>query len=115
MTDKKSSELNLQDVSSDPYSTGEITHGAVIDVEHYQATVPLWRRVWQHSLTQMMLLSIQAFCGPAMADAITGKRNNPSLILENQWACVANSSKVSVVVVLPLRGYRISRMQSHMP
>ncbi|KAJ5329935.1 hypothetical protein N7452_010325 [Penicillium brevicompactum] len=72
MTDKKSSEIDLQNVSSDPHSNGDITHGAVIDVEHYQATVPLWRRVWQHSLTQMMLLSIQAFCGPAMADAITG-------------------------------------------
>lgn len=44
-----------------------------VDMEHYRATVPLWKRVWQHSLTQMMLLSIQAFCGPAMSDAITGK------------------------------------------
>ncbi|CAI7629363.1 unnamed protein product [Penicillium bialowiezense] len=72
MADKKTSESDLQNVGSDSYSNGEINHGAVIDVEHYQATVPLWRRVWQHSLTQMMLLSIQAFCGPAMSDAITG-------------------------------------------
>ncbi|KAJ5232589.1 hypothetical protein N7468_005545 [Penicillium chermesinum] len=43
-----------------------------IDMQEYKATVPLWKRVWQHSLTQMMLLSVQAFCGPAMADAITG-------------------------------------------
>ncbi|KAJ5160189.1 uncharacterized protein N7482_007193 [Penicillium canariense] len=43
-----------------------------IDLEQYRATVPLWKRVWQHSLTQMMLLSVQAFCGPAMADAIAG-------------------------------------------
>ncbi|KAF4119667.1 Ion channel regulatory protein UNC-93 [Geosmithia morbida] len=43
-----------------------------LDMDEYQATVPLWRRVWQHSLTQMMLLSVQAFCGPAMADAIAG-------------------------------------------
>ncbi|KAM5372610.1 hypothetical protein ACJZ2D_007384 [Fusarium nematophilum] len=35
-------------------------------------TMPRWKRVWQHSLTQMVLLSIQAFCGPAMSDAIAG-------------------------------------------
>ncbi|PYH45927.1 MFS general substrate transporter [Aspergillus saccharolyticus JOP 1030-1] len=34
--------------------------------------LPWWKRVWCHSLTQMMLLSVQAFCGPAMSDAITG-------------------------------------------
>ncbi|KAB8230422.1 major facilitator superfamily domain-containing protein [Aspergillus alliaceus] len=34
--------------------------------------VPRWKQVWRHSLTQMMLLSVQAFCGPAMSDAITG-------------------------------------------
>ncbi|KAJ4412255.1 hypothetical protein N0V91_000724 [Didymella pomorum] len=43
-----------------------------INMEEYERTVPLWKRVWQHSLTQMMLLSVQAFCGPAMADAIAG-------------------------------------------
>ena len=48
-----------------------------IDMEHYQRSVPLWKRVWQHSLTQMVLLSIQAFCGPAMSDAITGKSTFP--------------------------------------
>lgn len=42
------------------------------DMAEYQQTVPLWRRVWRHSLTQMLLLSVQAFCGPAMADAISG-------------------------------------------
>lgn len=45
-----------------------------VNTEQYRATVPLWKRVWQHSLTQMILLSIQSFCGPAMSDAITGKR-----------------------------------------
>lgn len=45
---------------------------AGIDMDDYQRTVPLWKRVWQHSLTQMMLLSVQAFCGPAMSDAIAG-------------------------------------------
>jgi hypothetical protein len=34
--------------------------------------IPLWKYIWQHSLTQMILLSIQAFCGPAMGDAIAG-------------------------------------------
>ena len=42
------------------------------DMEAYQQDVPLWKRIHQHSLTQMMLLSVQAFCGPAMADAIAG-------------------------------------------
>jgi hypothetical protein len=54
-----------------PTNITDIAHG--VDMEHYRATVPLWKRVWQHSLTQMMLLSVQAFCGPAMSDAITGK------------------------------------------
>ncbi|KAI1767954.1 MFS general substrate transporter [Hypoxylon sp. FL1150] len=44
----------------------------LVDMEAYRQTVPLWKRVYQHSLTQMMLLSVQAFCGPAMADAIAG-------------------------------------------
>ncbi|KAL3441825.1 major facilitator superfamily domain-containing protein [Aspergillus insuetus] len=41
-------------------------------MDTYRDNPPLWKRVWRHSLTQMVLLSIQAFCGPAMADAITG-------------------------------------------
>ncbi|KAI1341712.1 MFS general substrate transporter [Xylariaceae sp. FL0016] len=43
-----------------------------VDMEAYKSSVPLWKRIHQHSLTQMMLLSVQAFCGPAMADAIAG-------------------------------------------
>ncbi|KAI5380428.1 hypothetical protein J4E82_001006 [Alternaria postmessia] len=43
-----------------------------VNMEEYARTVPRWKRIWQHSLTQMMLLSVQAFCGPAMADAIAG-------------------------------------------
>ncbi|KAF2110901.1 major facilitator superfamily domain-containing protein [Lophiotrema nucula] len=43
-----------------------------VDMENYARSVPRWKRIWQHSLTQMMLLSVQAFCGPAMADAIAG-------------------------------------------
>ncbi|KAL2678914.1 hypothetical protein Neosp_009666 [[Neocosmospora] mangrovei] len=37
-----------------------------------EISMPRWKRGWRHSLTQMILLSIQAFCGPAMADAIAG-------------------------------------------
>ncbi|OAL00668.1 MFS general substrate transporter [Phaeosphaeriaceae sp. SRC1lsM3a] len=44
-----------------------------MNMEEYQKNVPLWKRIWQNSLTQMFLISIQAFCGPAMADAIAGK------------------------------------------
>ncbi|OCF31995.1 membrane protein [Kwoniella heveanensis BCC8398] len=42
------------------------------DAVVYRNEVPLWKRIRNHSLTQMMLISIQAFCGPAMADAIAG-------------------------------------------
>ena len=49
----------------------DLPHG--VDIKQYRADVPLWKRIWQHSLTQMILLSIQAFCGPAMSDAITGE------------------------------------------
>jgi hypothetical protein len=44
-----------------------------VDMDAYRRNVPLWKRIWQHSLTQMMLLSVQAFCGPAMDDAIAGR------------------------------------------
>ncbi|KAI0847192.1 MFS general substrate transporter [Daldinia vernicosa] len=43
-----------------------------VDMDAYRKSVPLWKRIHQHSLTQMLLLSVQAFCGPAMADAIAG-------------------------------------------
>lgn len=43
-----------------------------VDMDAYNKNTPKWKRVYQHSLTQMGLLSIQAFCGPAMADAIAG-------------------------------------------
>lgn len=51
---------------------GEPPLGMMVDMDEYGRTVPLWKRVWRHSLTQMMLLSVQAFCGPAMSDAIAG-------------------------------------------
>jgi hypothetical protein len=43
-----------------------------VDMTAYENSVPRWKRIYQNSLTQMMLLSVQAFCGPAMADAIAG-------------------------------------------
>ncbi|KAK8009611.1 hypothetical protein PG989_000544 [Apiospora arundinis] len=43
-----------------------------LDMDEYRRTVPRWKRFYKHSLTQMMLLSVQAFCGPAMSDAIAG-------------------------------------------
>lgn len=72
MTDSKKPVPDMHDgfPPASPVNTGEMAHG--VDMEHYRATVPLWKRVWQHSLTQMILLSIQSFCGPAMSDAITG-------------------------------------------
>ncbi|WWC92599.1 uncharacterized protein L201_007558 [Kwoniella dendrophila CBS 6074] len=42
------------------------------DMIAYKRDTPKWKRIKDHSLTQMILLSIQAFCGPAMADAIAG-------------------------------------------
>lgn len=72
MTDVKTSASPGHEDES-PETQAEITnlpHG--VDIEQYRADVPLWKRIWQHSLTQMVLLSIQAFCGPAMSDAITG-------------------------------------------
>ncbi|KAJ4986083.1 major facilitator superfamily transporter [Stagonosporopsis vannaccii] len=57
---------------TDPMSTTAKYEDERINMEEYERKVPLWKRVWQHSLTQMLLLSVQAFCGPAMADAIAG-------------------------------------------
>lgn len=55
-----------------------------VDMEAYRLSVPLWRRVWQNSFTQMMLLSMQAFCGPAMADAIAGRKFDS----RSNWGCL---------------------------
>lgn len=48
-----------------------------VNMDAYRASVPKWKRVHQHSLTQMLLMSVQAFCGPAMADAIAGECSTP--------------------------------------
>jgi len=72
MTDTKTASPNVR--NEDPASPADTTnHSHGVDMELYRATVPLWKRVWQHSLTQMMILSVQSFCGPAMSDAITGE------------------------------------------
>ena len=42
------------------------------DMEAYKRETPLWKRIRFHSLTQMLLLSVQGFCGPAMSDALSG-------------------------------------------
>lgn len=55
----------------DPAVVGPV--GETINMDEYRRTVPWWKRAYKHSLTQMMLLSVQAFCGPAMWDAIAGK------------------------------------------
>ncbi|CEL09595.1 Putative Membrane protein [Aspergillus calidoustus] len=56
--------------ADEPVPALEGAQGEVLNMDAYN--LPLWKRVWRHSLTQMILLSVQAFCGPAMADAITG-------------------------------------------
>lgn len=82
------------------------------DLEHYRRTVPLWKRVWQHSLTQMMLLSVQAFCGPAMSDAIAGKY--PELDAKYMKSeDITNFESLQVLVVAVLR--RLESTTSPMP
>ncbi|KAH7126004.1 major facilitator superfamily domain-containing protein [Dactylonectria macrodidyma] len=67
MVDSKTAAPNPQDGRSPESSAppADATHAT-------ETTTPRWKQVWRHSLTQMILLSIQAFCGPAMSDAIAG-------------------------------------------
>lgn len=71
-TREKASSFEVVDSTAD-------AHPELVDMDAYRRDVPLWKRIWQHSLTQMMLLSVQAFCGPAMDDAIAGKPAGTSL------------------------------------
>lgn len=98
-----------------PHFPQNPSNGTHIDMERYRATVPLWKRVWQHSLTQMMLLSVQAFCGPAMSDAITGMYF--SKIMRDQVFTLnaTNISKDSVVVDSQLLKCRIFAPPLHTP
>lgn len=57
--------------AGDSPHAGDNTEGTV-DMVQYKKATPRWERIWRHSFTQMMLLSMQAFCGPAMSDAIQG-------------------------------------------
>ncbi|KNG88147.1 hypothetical protein ANOM_003368 [Aspergillus nomiae NRRL 13137] len=67
MTDTKTAVPISHDASpTSPTNITDQSQGVTMEA------IPLWKRVWRHSLTQMMLLSVQAFCGPAMSDAITG-------------------------------------------
>ncbi|KAE8162631.1 major facilitator superfamily domain-containing protein [Aspergillus tamarii] len=68
MNDTKTAVPNSDDGPPSTTPTNTIDQGHGVSIE----AIPLWKRVWRHSLTQMMLLSVQAFCGPAMSDAITG-------------------------------------------
>lgn len=79
---------------------------ATVDMEAYRQKHALWKRVWRHSLTQMMLLSIQAFCGPAMDDAIAGKQSS---FRYSQWLVYWCMLQVWVAVVWPHRRRLIPR------
>lgn len=81
MTDSKAAVSNPQDDPSLSQPADAADRCGEIDMEQYRAAVPLWKRVYQHSLTQMILLSVQAFCGPAMSDAITGEIDIPSCVI----------------------------------
>lgn len=57
---------------SPEHPPNETRTAATVNMVAYRQNVSFRKRFYQHSLTQMMLLSMQAFCGPAMADAIAG-------------------------------------------
>lgn len=61
-----------------PQKTDGVDDELIVDMAAYEQSVPRWQRIYRHSLTQMMLLSVQAFCGPAMSDAIAGDYYFPS-------------------------------------
>ena len=63
--------------------------GGTVNMAEYRDTFPLWERVWRHSFTQMMLLSMQAFCGPAMSDAIAGR-------LQLSLACLRDPDRTGI-------------------
>lgn len=86
----------------------ENVNPAYVDMEAYRQHTPLWKRVWRHSLTQMMLLSIQAFCGPAMDDAIAGKKLLSQHCVMIKWT--DSSLQVWVAVVWQPRKRLTRRM-----
>jgi hypothetical protein len=64
----------LRTQGANPMNAPEVkgNNDTFVAMDEYRRDVPLWKRVHQHSLTQMLLISVQAFCGPAMSDAIAG-------------------------------------------
>lgn len=78
-----------------------------VDMDAYRREVPLWKRIWQHSLTQMMLLSVQAFCGPAMDDAIAGRSSRKFV---DYLHCILTFLQASAVVVWQRHRLPILRM-----
>lgn len=70
MAKSETDPTNAVPVADSP-NAGDNTEGTV-DMAEYRKATPRWERIWRHSFTQMMLLSMQAFCGPAMSDAIQG-------------------------------------------
>ncbi|RAL12466.1 uncharacterized protein BO97DRAFT_345017 [Aspergillus homomorphus CBS 101889] len=64
--------------------------------------LPLWKRVWYHSLTQMLLLSVQAFCGPAMSDAITGLGGGG--LASPQVSNIANAIRYAMLAIVCFLG-----------
>ncbi|KPM42517.1 hypothetical protein AK830_g4027 [Neonectria ditissima] len=67
MIDSKTTPPNLHDGRSSELPAPPVDAACTT-----ATTMPRWKQIWRHSLTQMMLLSVQAFCGPAMSDAIAG-------------------------------------------
>lgn len=90
-----------------------IENAALVDMEAYRHQVPLWKRVWQHSLTQMLLLSVQAFCGPAMDDAISGEQSTPQRSSGSSLQIVNLVVQGWAVVVLQRRRHPTLRMSIH--
>jgi hypothetical protein len=87
----------LRTKGHDPMNAPAVYTDERVNMEEYARTVPLWKRFWQHSLTQMMLLSVQAFCGPAMADAIAGElASGAPLITGSILICFIQDSVVEV-------------------
>lgn len=88
------------------------TEGTV-DMAEYRKAVPRWERIWRHSFTQMMLLSMQAFCGPAMSDAIQGMALDWQG--DNRKGSRLTSSQASAAVDWRLPRLRIPRKLSQLP
>lgn len=89
-----------------------------VDMEEYTKTVPWWKRVHRHSLTQMLLLSIQATCGPAMSDAIAGEyqsseRYRVSILMASRawWWWSGHSSDIQHLVRSSIRIHSHIMMQ----